>query len=391
MPKELEDKENKLKREKVNQVKNEDVKKKNTTATKGKSANSKSNKNNSVVKSKENSSNVKLEKKDELKKTKTSLSSKSSISAKGKKAIDTNKKETSSKTAKRTTGKTSSKKTQTSEKSKLKTENKAEEKENKKEATIIDKIKSFLAKIAEMQEEAKKERAEKKELLAKEKEEKETKNKKEENPKANYMLEYYDLPYRYNETVVKILAQTPKRLFVYWDIADSDRQKYINAFGEDFFEKTYPVLLVYNENKNYVTEVTINDFANSWYIDINDPKTNYVIQLGRKFRDRPAHITMEKLEEEKIILHTDYLPIADSNKLEAPNDHILFEEMKPFVTFRNVKNNQEVVKEFSELKNEFGKTYDIKEFYNEMYKEEIDEGIFDMNNPSSGLNSSSFK
>ena len=323
MPKEIENKENKLKKEKVNQVKNEGVKKKKTTTT--------------------------------------------------------NKKETTSKSTKKTNGKTSSKKRETGEKLGSKTGKKVEkkmakkediinskelEKENKKEATVIDKIKSFLAKIAEMQEEARKEKEEKKELLAKEKEEKEAKSKKEDTPKKNYMLEYYDLPYRYNETVVKILAQTPKRLFVYWDVADSDKQKYINAFGEDFFEKTYPVLLVYNENKNYVTEVTINDFANSWYIDINDPKTNYVIQMGRKFREKPTYVAQEKLVEEKIILHTDYLPIADSNKLEVPNDHILFEEMKPFVTFRNVKNNQEIVKEFKEMKNEFGKTYNIKEFYN---------------------------
>ena len=86
-----------------------------------------------------------------------------------------------------------------------------------------------------MQEEARKEKVEKRELIAKEKKEKEEKeNKKEENKKMNYLLEYYDLPYRYNETVVKILAQTPKRLFVYWDIADSDREKYIKTFGEDF-------------------------------------------------------------------------------------------------------------------------------------------------------------
>ena len=52
------------------------------------------------------------------------------------------------------------------------------------------------------------------------------------------MIEYYDLPYRYNETVVKILAQTPKRMFVYWDISDSDREKYIKTFCEDLFEKT---------------------------------------------------------------------------------------------------------------------------------------------------------
>ena len=35
--------------------------------------------------------------------------------------------------------------------------------------------------------------------------------------------------------------------------------------------------------------------------------------------------------------------------------------------------------------------YDVKEFYEEQYKDEISEGMFDMANPSSKLTSSSFK
>ena len=38
-----------------------------------------------------------------------------------------------------------------------------------------------------------------------------------------------------NETIVKILYQTPNTLFVYWDIADSDRENYIKQYGENFF------------------------------------------------------------------------------------------------------------------------------------------------------------
>ena len=41
------------------------------------------------------------------------------------------------------------------------------------------------------------------------------------------IIENYELPYRYNETIVKILYQTPNTLFVYWDISDKDRKKYI--------------------------------------------------------------------------------------------------------------------------------------------------------------------
>ena len=41
------------------------------------------------------------------------------------------------------------------------------------------------------------------------------------------IIEHYELPYRYNETIVKILYQTPNTLFVYWDISDKDRKKYL--------------------------------------------------------------------------------------------------------------------------------------------------------------------
>ena len=275
-----------------------------------------------------------------------------------------------------------------------------EPKEQVDEASVIEKIKSFIAKIAAMQEEARKEaQAEKEEV--EEKEEKTTsktkakqeKTEEKETKKFEYLLEYYDLPYRYNETVVKILAQTPKRMFVYWDISDNDREKYVKTFGEDFFYKTYPVLLLYNEDKKYVREIPIDDFANSWYIDIQDPKTKYTIQLGRKFRDYSgvASIDMQKVVENSIILHTDYLPFANSNILEVPNDHVLLEELPDFLLFRNVKTNQETTRDLRKFKSAFGNNYGVKEFYEEHYKDEISEGMFDMANPSSNLTSSSFK
>ncbi len=274
-----------------------------------------------------------------------------------------------------------------------------EQQEQIDEASVIEKIKSFIAKIAAMQEEARREaQAEKDDFEEKESKETKTKAKQEkteekETKKFEYLLEYYDLPYRYNETVVKILAQTPKRMFVYWDISDNDREKYVKTFGEDFFYKTYPVLLLYNEDKKYVREIPIDDFANSWYIDIQDPKTKYTIQLGRKFRDYSGlvNIDMQKVIENSIILHTDYLPFANSNILEIPNDHVLLEELPDFIVFRNVKTNQETTKDLRKFKTAFGNNYGVKEFYEEHYKDEISEGMFDMANPSSNLTSSSFK
>ena len=316
------------------------------------------------------------------------------------KKVETAKKETAKKTKEpKTVSKKADKKIDKNETKKDKVE-KVQEVTKIDELSVIEKIKSFIAKIAAMQEEARKELLAEKEVK---KETKTTKNSKakskskektvKEIKKYEYMIEYYDLPYRYNETVVKILAQTPKRMFVYWDISDSDREKYIRTFGEDFFEKTYPVLLLYNEDKKYIKEIQINDFANSWYIDIPDPKTKYSIQLGRKFKTYNEIVTvnMQKVQENQIILHTDYLPFANSNVLEVPNDKVLLDFLPKFIKFRNVKTNEETMRELKDIKNIFGNNYDVKEFYEEHYKDELSDGMFDMANPSSNLSSSSFK
>ena len=250
---------------------------------------------------------------------------------------------------------------------------------------VIDNIKNFITKIIEMQERVKENEEEDKKQKKLEKENEEELKEKEVTPK--YLLEYYDLPFRYNETVVKILAQTPKRLFVYWDISDKDKQTYLNAFGENFFYDTYPVLLVHNENKNYTSEITINDFANSWYLDITDPRDKYTIQLGRKFKAHIKPQLNEDIEETNISLNNDYLFIAMSNKLEVPNDHILFEEFKPYVKYRNVKTGHEEIKDLTST------IYrdKLEELYEKLYDGEIESGTYDLRNPSSMPTSGNFR
>ncbi len=255
------------------------------------------------------------------------------------------------------------------------------------ESEVIAKIKDFLKKIVEMQEEAENDLLEetKKENKKKEKEEK---KELEKDKKASFNIEYYDLPYRYNETVVKILAQTPKKLFVYWDISDDDRKRYVEAFGDHFFDETYPVLLVHNNDKNYTYEVPINDFANSWYLDIADSKSKYTIQLGRKFKSKDTlnNIDYSRVNNANIAIQNDYLPITTSNLLESPNDRILFENMKPYVIYRNVKTLKEFRKEISNIRfaQIMGNIYNIYDIYKTIYKNEMDDGyVLDLLNPSS--------
>ena len=196
-----------------------------------------------------------------------------------------------------------------------------------------------------------------------------------------YISEYYEVPYRYDETTVKIIAQNPYKLYVYWDISNKKKEELISNYGKDFFTKTTPVLIVTNKNTNESFEVEVNDFANSWYIDIPDNSSKYIVELARKVNDTiyidPINGNKEKIEEKNKINNTsnnkktdekdikfNYLNaqsknsiqkiekgsliiLNQSNTLISQNGHIL--GIPNSVTFRNIHDNSE-------------KTYNIKEF-----------------------------
>ena len=226
------------------------------------------------------------------------------------------------------------------------------------------------------------------------------------------IIEHYELPYRYNETIVKILYQTPNTLFVYWDISDKDRKKFIEQYGENFFEVTHPILIIHNDTYNYSFEIPINDFANSWYLRVNDSKCNYRVELGRKPNYVPqlqAQVSnikepISELEDEKAktpkTIDTNYIYISTSNLIELPNDHVLFKTNENnTIKFRNVKTKQEQniplydiiknlpVAEGSEIP--LVSKEILEGLYSAIYKNEDTSFFENINNPSSGNPSSS--
>ena len=149
------------------------------------------------------------------------------------------------------------------------------------------------------------------------------------------IVEYYDLPYKYGNTVVRLLAQTPKTLFVYWEVSEKDIENFKTLYGDDFFSKTKPVLIVHNLTLNKINEIEINDFANCWYLNTEDSDCKFDIELARKFIENTTNA----------VDNTDnYLYIAKSNNLQSPNNHILFEKIQEFVVFRNASNDNIIKK-----------------------------------------------
>ena len=293
------------------------------------------------------------------------------------KTKETNEKKVTKKTAKKTTVQSSLNKSKVSAKKAVKTSQKTTTKKN---ATTKSKN-SLIKKTSKAKSKAK------------------TSTKKVANKKQPInIVESYDLPYRYNETIVKILYQTPNTLFVYWDIADSDRENYIKQYGENFFNITRPVLIIHNDTMHYNFEIPINDFANSWYLHINDSKCDYRVELGR----RPNYYNKEVTKEIEEKIKTDYIYVSTSNEIESPNDHVLFSTNENnTIKIRNVKTSNEksislfeIVKHLPAMKRvqniPYIKEELLKDIYSGIYETE-DLSIFEKikNNPSSGGNPSS--
>lgn len=201
------------------------------------------------------------------------------------------------------------------------------------------------------------------------------------------ILEYYDLPYRYNQTVVKVLAQTPTTLFIYWDISDDDRNRFVEQYGEDFFNNTKPVLVIHNNTMHYSFEIEIDDFANSWYLHVNDANCEYSVELGR----RPKYYN----ESRHVDIPNNYLYVTSSNTIEAPNDHVLFDKNIKTVYFKDVKTNIVTAKNITSISflRNMGKIYNLYDLQSDFTKNawiNSNHWQLDLKNPSSS-SSSTFK
>ncbi|MDO5557428.1 MAG: DUF4912 domain-containing protein [Clostridia bacterium] len=176
-------------------------------------------------------------------------------------------------------------------------------------------------------------------------------------------IEYYDLPYRYNKTHIKLLAQTPNSLFIYWDISDKDRQKYIDEYGTSFFEETKPVLIIHNKTMNYSYEVEINDYANCWYLTVNDSNCKYNIELARKTIAKKNN-TISRIKP--------FILISSSNDINSPNDRILFDKLLGKINFKDVKTNEIYQRDFPKFYalQENKDIYNIRDLYEEIYNDE---------------------
>ena len=91
--------------------------------------------------------------------------------------------------------------------------------------------------------------------------------------------EYYELPKSYNRTVIRLLVQSPTRMFVYWEVSNET----ITEFNKKYrnYDDCIVVLKVTNLTHNYSYSIPVNPFANNYYIEVEDSGCNYQVELRK--------------------------------------------------------------------------------------------------------------
>lgn len=149
--------------------------------------------------------------------------------------------------------------------------------------------------------------------------------------------EYYELPNKYNETIVRLLVQSPTRIYAYWEVNEEAVKKIKANYNE-----CTPVLKITNLTMNYSYEVEIDPYATNYYIDVKDANCNYKVELGRKYNN-------------------EYISIFQSNQVTVPRSMPLNQNETDEVIYRNYLRLSETEK---------FKVYYNKNRYNEKNKQE---------------------
>lgn len=119
-----------------------------------------------------------------------------------------------------------------------------------------------------------------------------------------------DIPWSYGDCMITALVRDPYWLFVYWEINEAKREEIAQHFGHQAWNESHPVLRIYDTTNLYFfdsrhhAEITINDYANNWYIHTGQPNRTFCVELGRVRPDGS------------------YIFLARSNFVSTPRDQI---------------------------------------------------------------------
>ena len=158
--------------------------------------------------------------------------------------------------------------------------------------------------------------------------------------------EYYELPTKYNKTIVRLLVQSPTRMFVYWQVSDEYIKNFSSKHGN--YSEWVPVLKIDNLTMNYSYDLPIDPFTNNYYIEVKDPDCEYQVELGRKRNNEFVNIYTSN---HAMIPRSAPLPFDYSNDIIYRN-YIRLDVSDRFKIYRKGKSYEDYVaglKDYNEL------------------------------------------
>ncbi len=170
--------------------------------------------------------------------------------------------------------------------------------------------------------------------------------------------EYYELPNKYNQTIIRLLVQSPTRMFVYWEVSE-ETIKLFSDKSLDYANCT-PALKITNVTKNYSYIIPVNPFTNNYYIEVEDSGCDYKVELGRCFKDTfiniytsnqatvPNKSPVYSGNSTDDILFANYLCVSDKKRVK------LFTSKEQYRKFAN-QNHTEFENDFTGSSDEFYK------------------------------------
>ena len=101
------------------------------------------------------------------------------------------------------------------------------------------------------------------------------------------------LPKSYGSDRMVLMVRDPDWLYAYWEITATKQGEFQHNFGSNAWETSQPVLRVYDvtgicfngENANSYLDISVNDNAESWHINVGKPNCSFCVDIGRKFSD----------------------------------------------------------------------------------------------------------
>ncbi|GAA0179169.1 DUF4912 domain-containing protein [Clostridium sediminicola] len=157
---------------------------------------------------------------------------------------------------------------------------------------------------------------------------------------------------------VKLLIQSPRIVFCYYNISPETQEEFQNAYGNNAWENSKPIIKVYKINDGVSDEIktiNINKNEESYYINLLEDNIEVYVKFGR------------------ILASGKFIELAESNIISTPRERTADNESLYFMDTSNINGEDIIIpSSFTNNKNQsdliFKKDIHKTDYFDEYYR-----------------------